>query len=191
MVIGLALIGVMFVLLAVWVIRQTRVDLEALAPLERMGDRDWRKSDPASQRRSLDEARPEGAQPLQSEPHRPRVDTEFEQSDRPIQSFDDLTSSDQEGADPTPTGSAAPDLDGEEPTSDGVDSELQLDAGVEAEGEESEDSEATDADAAEAAEAAEADAAETDANSDADSDDQPDADSDAESDSDTTQSVEQ
>ncbi|MBG7604085.1 MAG: hypothetical protein IZT58_05520 [Actinobacteria bacterium] len=39
MVIGLALIGILFVLLGIWVIRQTRVDLEVFAPLERMGPR--------------------------------------------------------------------------------------------------------------------------------------------------------
>jgi len=104
MVIGLASIGVLFVLLAIWMIRQTKVDLEMLAPLERMGDREWRKSDPASQRRSLDELRPSGAEPLQTEPHRPRVDSEFEQSDRPVQSFDDLVPVSPEGSDPTPTG---------------------------------------------------------------------------------------
>ena len=107
MVIGLAAIGVLFVLLGIWVIRQTRVDLEMLAPLERMGDRDWRKSDPASQRRSLDEIRPEGAEPIQPEPHRPRVDAEFGQSDRPVESFDDLAPIGPEGDDPTPTGTEA------------------------------------------------------------------------------------
>lgn len=108
MVIGLAAIGALFVFLGIWVIRQTRVDLEMLAPLERMGDRDWRKSDPASQRRSLDEVRPDGAEPIQPEPHRPRVDAEFGQSDRPVESFADLARIGPEGGDPTPKGTETP-----------------------------------------------------------------------------------
>ena len=45
MVIGLVVVGLAFVLLGVWLIRQTRTDLEVLAPLERMGDGDWTKRD--------------------------------------------------------------------------------------------------------------------------------------------------
>jgi hypothetical protein len=123
MVIGLAVIGILFVLLGIWVIRQTRVDLEVFAPLERMGDREWRKSDPASQRRSLDEARPDGAKPLQPEQPRPSVDTEFEKPDRPVKSFDDLT----EGGDPTPASGASLELDAGE--SEAPDGEPGSDAG--------------------------------------------------------------
>jgi len=131
MVIGLSLIGILFVLLGIWVSRQTRVDLEVLAPLERMGDRDWRKSDPASQRRSLDETRPDGAQPLQSEQLPPRVDTEFEKPDRVVQSFDDLTPLQPEGGDPTPAGGATVDSD----AGDSGDDADEVEPGNEAEAE--------------------------------------------------------
>jgi hypothetical protein len=135
MVVGLAVIGILFVLLGIWVIRQSRVDLEVLAPLERMGDREWRKSDPASQRRSLDEARPDGAKPLQPEQSRPCVDTEFEQPDRPVQSFEDLAPLNPEGGDPTPASGASlnpdagesADLD-DEPGSDAGNAESDADS---------------------------------------------------------------
>ena len=64
MVIGLVVIGVVLIFLGVWILRQTKPDLEVLAPLERMGDGDWKKKDPSTQRRILDELRPEGANPL-------------------------------------------------------------------------------------------------------------------------------
>jgi hypothetical protein len=139
MVIGLAVIGILFVLLGIWVIRQTRVDLEVLAPLERMGDREWRKSDPASQRRSLDEARPDGAKPLQREQRRPCVDAEFEQPDRPVQSFEDLAPLNPEGGDPTPAIGASLKSDagesvdlGDEPGSDAGNAEADTDTKSEA-----------------------------------------------------------
>ena len=103
MVAGLAVIGVAFVLLAIWIIRQTRPDLDVLAPLERMGDGDWRKRDPSTQRRMLDEVRPEGAQPLTPEPMAPPLDDEFEKNEHPVSSFSDLgpgVSSDQRGLAP-------------------------------------------------------------------------------------------
>ena len=53
----LALIGVAFIILAVWLYKSTRVDLSLLAPLETMSDRKWRRLDPASQRRLLDDER--------------------------------------------------------------------------------------------------------------------------------------
>ncbi len=88
MVIGLIVVGVALVVLAVWILRQTRPDLEVLAPLERMGDGDWKRRDPSTQRRMLDEVRPEGAQPLGSPP--PPIDADFEQQDHPVASFSDL-----------------------------------------------------------------------------------------------------
>jgi hypothetical protein len=89
-IIGLVVIGIALVILALWLIGQTRVDNSLLAPLELMGDRRWKRRDPATQRRLLDEARPEGAEPLQRSTDPPSVDVEFEQSVRPVQSFDDL-----------------------------------------------------------------------------------------------------
>jgi hypothetical protein len=90
MMVGLIVVGVVLVLLAVWILRQTRPDPEVLAPLERMGDRDWSKRDPSTQRRMLDDVRPDGAQPLATEPPPPPLDAEFEQSDRPVSSLSDL-----------------------------------------------------------------------------------------------------
>ena len=102
MVIGLAAVGVALVALAIWIIRQTRTDLEVLAPLERMGDGDWRKRDPSTQRRMLDEVRPEGATPLSSEPMPPPLDDEFE-ADHPVSSFSDLGPGiSNDSSDPTP-----------------------------------------------------------------------------------------
>lgn len=113
LVIGLVLIGVALVVLGFWILRQTRVDLDALAPLERMGDGDWKRKDPSSQRRMLDEVRPEGARPLASEPAPPPLDVDFEQSDHPVTSFSDLGPGLGEG-DSTPAHIAA-DFDQESP----------------------------------------------------------------------------
>jgi hypothetical protein len=90
MVIGLVVVGVLLILLGVWMIRQTRPDLEVLAPLERMGDRDWRKKDSSTQRRMLDELRPDGAEPLAPASKPPSIDADFEQADHPVTSFSDL-----------------------------------------------------------------------------------------------------
>lgn len=90
MVIGLGVVGVLFVLLGIWLVRQTRYDLPVLAPLERMGDADWRKRDEATRRRILDEARPEGAAPLHSEPGPPSFDEEFDLARRPAEPVSEL-----------------------------------------------------------------------------------------------------
>jgi hypothetical protein len=128
MVIGLAVIGVGLVLLGVWLVRQTRPDLEVLAPLERMGDGDWKKRDPSTQRRMLDEVRPEGAEPLTPEPKPPPIDAEFE-ADHPVTSFSDLGPGlVAEHRDPTPVDAEQVDAD--------------LDTGVDAENVEDSDDEA-------------------------------------------------
>jgi hypothetical protein len=90
MVAGLVVIGLAFIGLGVWLIRQTRYDPPVLAPLERMGDRDWRRRDGMTQRRILDEVRPEGAEPLRSQPDVPELDAEFELSEHPVSSMTDL-----------------------------------------------------------------------------------------------------
>ena len=89
MVIGLVVVGIALIVLGVWIVRQTRPDLEVLAPLERMGDSDWRKRDRSTQRRMLDEVRPEGAEPLTPEPKPPPLDADFG-ADHPVTSFSDL-----------------------------------------------------------------------------------------------------
>jgi hypothetical protein len=110
MVIGLVVIGIALVVLAVWLIRQTRPDLEVLAPLERMGDRDWKKRDPATQRRMLDELRPDGAEPLSAQAPPPPVDDDFERPDHAVPSLSDLGPGVDSGPSPTPSGGLANDL---------------------------------------------------------------------------------
>ena len=105
MVIGLILIGLLLVLLGIWIIRQTRADLDVLAPLERMGDREWKKRDRSTQRRMLDEVRPEGASPLAPATQPPSLDDEFELDEHPVTSFSDLGPGVlSEERDPTPVG---------------------------------------------------------------------------------------
>jgi hypothetical protein len=55
-VIGLTMIGV-----AIWLVRSTRTDPVALAPLEVMGERRWRKGDSDRRQTRLETARPLGA----------------------------------------------------------------------------------------------------------------------------------
>jgi hypothetical protein len=87
---ALVVIGVLLVGIGVWLFRQTRVDPELLAPLERMADRSWSRRDPATQRRMLDDVRPTDSVPLHREPKEPTPDEDFDQTDRPVESFDDL-----------------------------------------------------------------------------------------------------
>lgn len=89
MVIGLALIGIGFVVLGVWLTKRTRVDPPVLGPLELMGERQWQRKDLATQRRLLEEARPPGAAPLQPLPAPPRLLAEFD-APRPAAPLTDL-----------------------------------------------------------------------------------------------------
>jgi hypothetical protein len=108
MVIGLVVIGLLLVVLGIWIIRQTRVDLDVLAPLERMGDSEWKKRDRSTQRRMLDEVRPEGARPLAPATQPPSLDDEFELAEHPVTTFSDLGPGVlSEERDPTPIGSDA------------------------------------------------------------------------------------
>jgi hypothetical protein len=164
MVVGLAVIGVALVLLGVWLVRQTRPDLEVLAPLERMGDGDWKKRDPSTQRRMLDEVRPEGAQPLTPEPKPPPIDAEFG-ADHPVASFSDLGPGlVAEHRDPTPV------------AADQLETDLDVD---EADAEAQSDSGPVDSDAGDLAAAGD-EPTERDAENGADSDVENGADSDAE-----------
>jgi hypothetical protein len=120
MVAGLVAIGVVFILLGIWLVRQTRYDLPVLAPLERMGDRDWRRQrDPATQRRALDEVRPEGAEPLRHESPPPNLDAEFELAERPVTSMSDLAPSTQ-SPDPSMSDLAPPVPESRTPTPQGI-----------------------------------------------------------------------
>ena len=108
MVIGLVVIGLLLIVLGIWIIRQTRVDLDVLAPLERMGDGEWKKRDRSTQRRMLDEVRPDGARPLAPAKLPPSLDDEFELDEHPVTSFSDLGPGvPSEERDPTPVGSDA------------------------------------------------------------------------------------
>jgi hypothetical protein len=59
----LALLGLGMIALAVWLVRSTRTDPQALGPLEVMGDRRWRKGDSDRRKANLDTARPASAGP--------------------------------------------------------------------------------------------------------------------------------
>lgn len=85
----LVAIGVALAALAVWIFRSTRPDPELLAPLEVMGERAWRRSDPVWQRRRLDEVRPAGATPLVPSAAPPQLDAAFD-AGPPATGFDDL-----------------------------------------------------------------------------------------------------
>lgn len=85
----LAGLGVAMAGLAVWVFRRTRPEPELLAPLETMESRNWRRLDPATQRRLLDDARPAGAAPLRRQASVPHVDRDFS-TVAPVTSFADL-----------------------------------------------------------------------------------------------------
>ncbi|HSP27142.1 MAG TPA: hypothetical protein VLN74_01250 [Ilumatobacteraceae bacterium] len=127
MVIGLVVVGVALVLLGVWIMRQTRPDLEVLAPLERMGDGEWKKRDPSTQRRMLDEVRPDGAVPLTPEPMPPPVDADFG-ADHPVSSFSDLGPGIvAEQRDPTPIDSKADPFDIEPEQAESADDEALSD----------------------------------------------------------------
>lgn len=78
MVVGLLLVGVGSVVLGTWLVRQTRRDLDVLAPLELMGETDWARHDPATQTRMLDAVRPAGARSLRSATSSPKIDAEFD-----------------------------------------------------------------------------------------------------------------
>ena len=87
----LVALGFAMILLAVWLLRTTRPDPEVLAPLERMGQRKWRRADPVWQRRHLDEMRPGGADPLEPSSAPPATDADFERGPQTI-GFEDLAS---------------------------------------------------------------------------------------------------
>jgi len=61
---GLALLGVLLIVVTVWFWRTTRHDPELLAPLETMGTKKFRSRDSATQQTMLDTARPADAQPM-------------------------------------------------------------------------------------------------------------------------------
>jgi hypothetical protein len=59
----LVLLGLTMIAVALWLVRSTRTDPVALAPLEVMGARRWRKGDADVRQANLDMARPPGAPP--------------------------------------------------------------------------------------------------------------------------------
>ncbi|MCU1391215.1 MAG: hypothetical protein JWL72_4553 [Ilumatobacteraceae bacterium] len=61
---GLALLGILLVVITVWFWRSTKHDPELLAPLEVIGGRRFRRLDGGSQQVALDTARPEAATPM-------------------------------------------------------------------------------------------------------------------------------
>lgn len=91
-IVGLMAVGVVLILIAAWLFRATKPELELLAPLERMSDRSWKKLDPAMQRRALDDLRPSGARPIERATGLPRIDEDFAKAVPDIADFDDLRS---------------------------------------------------------------------------------------------------
>jgi hypothetical protein len=89
----LVIIGLTMIAVAIWLVRSTRTDPVALAPLEVMGERRWRKDDADGRQTHLDTARPPGAP-----------------SPAPIVTGD---AEPPEGTDPTPPEMAAPPANGE------------------------------------------------------------------------------
>ena len=59
----LVALGVAMVIVAIWLVRSTRSDAPALAPLEVMGDRGFSKADPDDRATKLTSVRPDGAPP--------------------------------------------------------------------------------------------------------------------------------
>lgn len=74
----LVAIGLALTMIAVWLWRTTRPDPELLAPLEVMGERKWRRADPVAQHRTLDDVRPDGAEPLTPSSAPPDIDEAFD-----------------------------------------------------------------------------------------------------------------
>lgn len=85
----LVAIGLALVMVAVWLHRTTRPDPELLAPLEAMGERKWRRSDPVAQRRRLDQYRPASARPITPSAAPPTLDEAFDAGPS-APGFDDL-----------------------------------------------------------------------------------------------------
>ena len=63
LVVLLLALGVAMVVVAVWLVRSTRSDVPALAPLEVMGDRGFAKAEPDDRSATLTAVRPQGAPP--------------------------------------------------------------------------------------------------------------------------------
>jgi hypothetical protein len=136
---ALIVIGIALVILAIWLVKQTRPERELLAPLERMNDRTWRKQEPAQMLRDLDDVRPTGAHPVVRGQDLPEVDDEFAQSRPALATFDDLhaqvaadvrreSSVDASpGADPLLASRAVAELDGEAAQPDDTDTDGSTD----------------------------------------------------------------
>ncbi len=100
----LVALGLALVMVAIWLFKTTRPDPELLAPLEAMGERNWRRLDPVGQRRRLDELRPEGAEPIAPSVAPPEFDSAFDAGPA-APGFDDLRDDGQPDVHvPLPTG---------------------------------------------------------------------------------------
>ena len=89
---ALMVVGLVLILIAAWLFKATKPEMELLAPLERMSERSWKKLDPTMQRRELDELRPVGARPIERATEIPSVDEDFDKAVPDLANFDDLTS---------------------------------------------------------------------------------------------------
>lgn len=89
---ALMAIGLVLMLIAAWLFKATKPEMELLSPLERMSERSWKKLDPAMQRRELDQLRPVGARPIERATQIPTIDEDFDKAVPDLADFDDLTS---------------------------------------------------------------------------------------------------
>lgn len=99
----LVALGLGLAMVAVWLYRTTRPDPELLAPLEVMGEHQWRRADPVAQRRTLDEVRPANARPLEPSVAPPMLDEAFDAGPS-APGFDDLHAE----VDPDPVDESGP-----------------------------------------------------------------------------------
>lgn len=91
-IVALVVIGVLLLVVAIWLFKQTKPEPELLAPLERMDDRSWRRQNPTEARRDLDGLRPSGARPVAKAQGVPSIDSQFSANSPVLGSFDDLDS---------------------------------------------------------------------------------------------------
>ena len=108
LVVLLSALGVAMVLTAVWLVRVTRSDAPALAPLEAMGTRRWTRADEDRRTALLAGARPAGAFPPSPIVPYGDDDPEVEPAATPLASQPDAAGEPVEVVEPMPSRSRSP-----------------------------------------------------------------------------------
>ncbi|MEO6653878.1 MAG: hypothetical protein ABIP17_14615 [Ilumatobacteraceae bacterium] len=103
----LVALGLALVMVAIWLFKTTRPDPALLAPLEAMGERNWRRLDPVGQRRRLDALRPADADPIEPSVAPPEFDMAFDVAPS-SPGFDDLQDDGNFSSDGEPVDSPLP-----------------------------------------------------------------------------------